>query len=154
MREITDHKIAGLNDALNITVLDEPGHGGACHEYRIAWYPMNEGPDTVGENDKRIRFQNGPIKEHGVNGITQEALLAIVLDRLRCFQAGPYACTENGEAALFVQAALETLQKRTAARLARGVEGTSAPTPNDPLAPNEHPMGCRCWECCPKLSDV
>jgi hypothetical protein len=152
MREITDHKIAGLT----ITVLDEPGHGGASHQYQIAALQ----PDgfvnlqAAGGGLTNISFQNGPIKEHGVNGITQEALLAIVLDRLRCFQAGPYACTENGEAALFVQAALETLQKRTAARLARGVEGTSAPTPNDPLAPNEHPMGCRCWECCPKLSDV
>lgn len=36
MRTITDHKLAGLNDALEIKVLDEPGHGGACHRYNIS----------------------------------------------------------------------------------------------------------------------
>jgi len=43
----------------------------------------------------RIPFQNGPVKEHGVNGVTEAQLLAIVLDRLRAFNAGPYACREN-----------------------------------------------------------
>ena len=35
MRTVTDHKLNGLNDALEITVLDEPGQGGACHAYAI-----------------------------------------------------------------------------------------------------------------------
>jgi hypothetical protein len=33
-------------------------------------------------------FQNGPIAEVGVNGVTHEVLLAIVADRLRSFQKG------------------------------------------------------------------
>lgn len=122
MREITDHKLAGLNDALEINVLDKPGHGGACHEYEIRW-------DQDDENDIErrmvIAFQNGPIKEHGVNGISGEALLAINIDRLRCFQAGPYASADNQEALGHCESALAALQKRTRERLARGVEGTS-----------------------------
>jgi hypothetical protein len=72
----------------------------------------------------RISFQNGPIAEAGVNGLTQEALLAIVADRLRSFQAGPYACPENGDALAAVEEAMACLHSRTKARMARGVEGT------------------------------
>lgn len=127
IRTITDHKLNGLNDALEITVLDEPGQGGACHEYAIDLGPRtNEAEnETVGHGSCRIHFQNGPIKEAGVNGISGEALLAIVIDRLRCFQAGPYASNENMHALVHATQCLEWLQKRTRDRLARGVEGTN-----------------------------
>ncbi|KVR99176.1 hypothetical protein WK29_30460 [Burkholderia vietnamiensis] len=69
-------------------------------------------------------FQNGPIAEAGVNGITQEVLLAIVADRLRSFQAGPYACRENALALTKIEEAQHWLQQRTIARMRRGVEGT------------------------------
>jgi hypothetical protein len=128
MRTITDHKLNGLNDALEITVLDEPGQGGACHEYAIDLGPRTteNANETVGRGSCRIHFQNGPIQEFGVNGISGEALLAIVIDRLRCFQAGPYACDDNREALERIEGGLAWLQKRTKNRLARGVEGTSA----------------------------
>lgn len=114
MRQITSHIVNPVNDKLKITVRDEPGAGGANHEYEIAL------PDGSGV---RIGFQNGPINEHGVNGITQEALLAIVADRLEAFQAGPFACTENLNALAHVHDAMTWLQSRTKARMARGVEG-------------------------------
>jgi len=126
MRKITDHKVAGLNDELHITVVDEPGHGGACHVYSIA-YGFNPGTDIGGSQEKcRIEFQNGPIKETAANGISQEALLAVVIDRLRSFQAGPFACRENALALTACEEALMWLQKRTRDRIARGVEGTSS----------------------------
>lgn len=125
MRTITDHKLNGLNDALEINVLDEPGQGGANHEYEISFYPT-EGDHQYAEPQKvRISFQNGPIKEAGVNGISGEALLAIVIDRLRSFQAGPYASNDNMHALVHATQCLEWLQKRTRDRLARGVEGTN-----------------------------
>lgn len=71
-----------------------------------------------------IRFQAGPIKEAGVNGVTGEALIAIQIDRLRSFQAGPYACRENAIALTHLETAQMWLQKRTRERQARGVEGT------------------------------
>ena len=73
-----------------------------------------------------IHFQEGPINEHGVNGVTQEALLAVVIDRLRSFQFGEYSCRENAVALTKLEEGLMWLQKRTRDRLARGVEGTSA----------------------------
>lgn len=133
MRTITDHKLNGLNDALEIAVVDEPGQGGACHRYDITGFdtggnPAKAGPDGYHTSFSRsiILFQNGPIQEAGVNGISGEALLAIVIDRLRSFQAGPYSCRENAVALTNCEQALMWLQKRTRDRMARGVEGTNA----------------------------
>ena len=125
-REITSHRVNGLNEALLINVLDQPGQGNACHEYQII-------RDTHGNGDEydqvelcNIKFQNGPILEAGVNGISGEALLAIVEDRLIGFQSGQFACRENAIALTKIQEAMMWLHKRTRDRMARGVEGTSA----------------------------
>lgn len=125
-RELTSHKVNGLNEALDINVLDEPGAGGANHHYCI--YRPN---DTCNQELNaslafHVHFQNGPIAEAGVNGISQEALLAVVEDRLKCFQAGPYACRENALALTHIQEAMHWLHHRTRERMQRGVEGTSA----------------------------
>lgn len=131
MRSITDHRVNPANDKLSIVVTDEPGAGGANHAYLVSGYddkgnasvraadaPVPTGSSTL------ILFQNGPIAEAGVNGLTQEVLLAIVADRLRSFQAGPYACRENALALTKIEEAQHWLHHRTLARMARGVEGT------------------------------
>ena len=123
MREITTHVVNPANEKLKITVTDEPGAGGANHEYEVSGF---SGPGIpLGSGYVKISFQNGPINEHGVNGITQEALLAIVADRLHSFQSGPFACEENGKALMNVLEAQEALLSRTRKRMARGVEGRS-----------------------------
>ncbi len=102
-REITTHKVNGCNDALKIEVRDEPGSGGANHVYDIT-------PTAGNARGIRIEFQNGPLKETDFpNGITHEVLLAIVADRLKCFQAGPYACEENYNALQAVEEAMRWL---------------------------------------------
>ena len=112
IRTLTDHKLNGLNDALSIFVCDEPGQGNACHQYSISW---GDPEDRTGHAtaSTRIHFQNGPIQEHGVNGISQEALLAILIDRLRGFQSGQYSCRDNAIALTHLEEALMWLQKRT-----------------------------------------
>jgi hypothetical protein len=120
MRTVNDHKVGnGAADVLDIRVMDEPGAGGACHSYAVVW-----GPEFVkAPAECRIDFQNGPIKEAGVNGVTQEALLAIVIDRLRSFQDGPFKCRDNAVALTHCEEALMWLHRRTRDRIARGVEG-------------------------------
>jgi hypothetical protein len=120
MRTITTHTVKGLNEAITITVLDEPGAGGACHQYHL--HIPRDGLDLLHWD---LHFQEGPIAEAGANGVSNEALLAVVRDRLACFQAGPYACQENAEALDAVIMAMDWLHMRTEARLRRGVEGTS-----------------------------
>lgn len=118
-RRLTGHIVNPANDQIVIEVLDEPGSGGACHNYRC----------RVTTKDGYVlsflvAFQNGPIAEVGVNGLTHEVLLAILVDRLEYFQKGPYACRENALALTKIQEAQMWLQKRTRDRMARGVEGT------------------------------
>lgn len=118
MRTIEYHKINPTNDTLDVIVADAPGHGGASHVYRV------EHSNSVGHNPLlEISFQNGPIAEHGVNGVTQEILLAVVIDRLRSFQAGPFSSRENALALTKCEEALHWLQQRTLDRMRRGVEG-------------------------------
>jgi hypothetical protein len=58
-----------------------------------------------------------------LEGVTQEALLAIVMDRLQSFQRGPFACRENALALTKIEEAQHWLFSRTLARMQRGVEG-------------------------------
>jgi hypothetical protein len=127
VRELTSHKVNVLNEALKVRVMDEPGSGGACHQYLISTpnKPLRSELSSPAVNCE-IEFQNGPIGEFGVNGISQEALLAILEDRLVGFQSGPYATADNAEALEHIRAAMECLHRRTKARVARGVEGTHA----------------------------
>lgn len=134
MRTIHDHDVNPVNAQLEIDVLDlsNPKGGGACHLYQISGFNTASNPSDPfvsrqgkPSNYTTILFQNGPIQEFGVNGITHEALLAIVADRLRSFQGGLYACKENACALTHIEEAMQWLHSRTLARLRRGVEGTT-----------------------------
>lgn len=120
MRTVDYHRINPANDKLIVQVADEPGAGGANHEYDILYLDGDDGFVT------HIGFQNGPIAEVGINGVTQEVLLAIVIDRLRSFQSGPFSCRENALALTKCEEALHWLQQRTLDRMRRGVEGKTA----------------------------
>lgn len=136
---ITDHKVNGLNEALRIEVEadDNPSPGGANHTY----YIDRIHPDGGVELFTTLHFQNGPIfKPEDINGITNEAVLAVLIHRMRGFQyqrkedgsfdftkPGKFACRENAIALTHMEEALMWLQKRTRDRTARGVEGTLKP---------------------------
>ncbi|WP_206460418.1 ABC transporter ATPase [Anaerovorax sp. IOR16] len=72
-----------------------------------------------------IHFQEGPIKENGVNGVCNEDLIAMVICRLEHFQKSEYACRDNAIAITKLEEALLWLRKRTIGRENRNVEGTS-----------------------------
>lgn len=77
-----------------------------------------------------INFQSGPVKEVGVNGVQNEDLLEILIDRLEYLQAeknGMFACKENKMALLNLKDADKWQKARTAKRVSRGVEGTNKP---------------------------
>jgi hypothetical protein len=131
-RKLDGHALT-RDERLVISVTDEPGAGGANHRYEVAGYNALNNPSFLASHvhvDPGTRllilFQNGPVRENGVNGVTQEVLLEIVADRLRSFQAGEYACRENALALTKIEEAMHWLQARTMARMRRGIEGTSA----------------------------
>lgn len=125
-RELHDHKVNPANEKLSVTALDAPGDGGACHLYHISGFTAARNPSASDRYSLEVEllFQNGPIPEVGVNGITHEALLAVLIDRLRGFQAGPFGCRENALALTKLEEAMHWLHHRTRGRMARGVEGT------------------------------
>lgn len=71
-----------------------------------------------------VHFQEGPIKEHGVNGVCNEDLIAMVICRLEHFQKSEYACRDNAVAITKLEEAMLWLRKRTIGRENRGVECT------------------------------
>ena len=71
-----------------------------------------------------IHFQEGAIKECGVNGVCNEDLINMVIERLEGFQNSEFKCRENALAITKLEEALLWLRKRTMSREQRGVEGT------------------------------
>ena len=80
--------------------------------------------DTESDILAEINFQEGPIKECGVNGVCNEDLINMVIERLESFQNTDFKCRENAIAITKLEEALLWLRKRTMAREQRGVEGT------------------------------
>ena len=115
----------GSAHSTTVWVMDDVGPGGAHHRYEIT--PSAAAPTVLEVMIPiSVQFQYGPVGEAGVNGGHHEDLLAIVIHRLQCFQAGPYACHDNALALTYLKIALQCLNHRTADRERRGVEGTSA----------------------------
>lgn len=105
------------------TVLHEDKHDmeyNAPHHFKVYADKGQQVPYLVGE----INFQEGPIKEAGVNGVMNEDLIAMVITRLEHFNRTDFGCRENSMAITKLEEALLWLRKRTIGREQRGVEGT------------------------------
>jgi hypothetical protein len=123
IRELTGHKVNGLNSKIDIGVLDPPGAGGASCRYVV--FVPNDGfnQELNASVVQYLTFHSGPVEGGPQGPITHEVLLAILEDRLVGMQAGPYACDDNAEALDHLRCVIECLHRRTKKRLARGVEG-------------------------------
>jgi hypothetical protein len=76
----------------------------------------------AGNSASSIQFQLGGVVDNGVNGITNEALLAILIHRTKLLDE-KFGCDENKRAIQHMEEALVNLEVRTARRMIRGVEG-------------------------------
>ena len=117
MRTITH----GTTEHTIVKAIDDRGVGNGNHKYSIEKSATSSRPVVLQE----VLFQHGPVKENAINGIFNEDLLVIVIDRLEGFQSGDYNCRENAIAKTKIEEALMWLRKRTDDRKRRGVEGTS-----------------------------
>lgn len=118
--ELTDR--IQTEDQLNqIKYWDVEGPGGGRHTYEIS----RMGEDGLGEQITILHFQEGPRNDpESLPGILEPELLEIVRHRLKCFQAGPYACPENAAALGKIEEALEWMKQRVENRKKRNVFGT------------------------------
>lgn len=116
-RRIIDTHVASIVDEkLEVAAVGPAGPGGAHFLYSISGAPV----------ECKLAFHTGD-PSLGVTGITNESLLAIVIDRLRGFDEGPFRSRENSMALTKLQEGLLWLQCRTRERRARGVEGAHTP---------------------------
>lgn len=75
-----------------------------------------------GTRNTDIHFQHGAVAGNGVNGLTNEALLAILIHRTKILDV-KFPCDENKRAIQHMEEALVNFEVRTARRMVRGVEG-------------------------------
>src|SRR5206468_2523547 len=113
----------GLNELLEIES-DEPDQSGAAHRFTISRrHPPGFLPDVV-HDVARIQFQKGPRHEaQSISGVTEAAVIAVLIDRIQGFQKGPFACRENALALTKLQEALFWTRHRADERAQRGVLG-------------------------------
>ena len=116
-RELVSHRVGLLGQSIRVLAIGDPG-ATANRSYAIEYSSQVGGLVGMG-----LDFQSGDPAE-GINGISNEALLAIVEDRLAGFKKGPFSCRENAIALTKIQEAMMWLQRRTREREMRGVEGT------------------------------
>lgn len=109
-----------------VFAVDSAGPGGANHNYAIV--PVINDIETERElwnQAAYIQFQCGPRKDpDATHGVLDCDLLETVRDRLKAFQAGPYASEYNAQALVHVEEALMWLNRRVEDRIEREVLGT------------------------------
>lgn len=111
---VTGHESHRDGDVNHSVTVARVGDG--CQTYEVCY----RGPDT--QHVRTLNFAGA-----GQPGLTNEALLAVVADRLERFQAGPLACPENEAALASVRNALAALHDRTRRRVDQKVEGRAEP---------------------------
>jgi len=140
----THHDGCGLTELCAVAVEDNPHPvNGAHHEYNLrriigpddAIDPRD--PDIDPLTDELlgigpslpagyVRFQRGPRNEpDSTPGTLDGALLAILIHRYECFQAGPFACSENAYVLAHLTKALDAIKSRARERATRNVLGTN-----------------------------
>lgn len=104
-------------DHNGVSVLHTSEYGNSGHDYLVG-----RGENSAFHIMADISFQNGAVKANGVNGITSEALLAILIHRTEALNER-FSCKENEEAIACLKGALNAFESRTKGRIDRGVEG-------------------------------
>ena len=108
---IDTHHVEGYDYNINIKAVPVERYGLPSYTYQLtkdyadkSWY----------QYIKELSFQVGDPKVYGVNGVTNEALLAIMIHRLQGFQNNSSTnCSENQEAINHMELAMEALNSRT-----------------------------------------
>lgn len=103
-----------------------------CHTYEMKTFmDVEKGHENCVKSDHIQRIHFYEMREDGeqIDGVTNEEVLRVLIDRLKflndVWQGGKFYCRENSLTITKLEEALMWLEKRTADRVARNVEGTN-----------------------------
>lgn len=128
VEEFLGHAKADLDPAAVELVMNGEQVEGVTAYARGNYYKISanaESADYVEPFDIHLHFQDGPTVSEGVNGLTNEALLNVLIHRTKILDS-QFPSEHNKQAIAALESALAALNARTADRLARGVEGLNA----------------------------
>ncbi len=111
--ELKREPVDPIDAQLTITVVDEPGAGGANQQYIIEGFDTATNPSGDPDNayqGTELLFQRGPAP---ACGLTMEALTEVIIHRLNGFQSGPFPHPQNAIALEHYEKALAALHTRT-----------------------------------------
>jgi len=111
IRREVDHKIPV--ETLTVEAVGPRNKGGSPTRYEILTPDKEEVVLT-------LDFQSQPTHE-GWNGVTNEALLAVLIDRMEGFVEGPFSCDENEDILGGLVVAQDAAKRRFEDRVERGV---------------------------------
>lgn len=107
------------NNGLHVTHCEYTSDGMGGHDELVAgcFYDV-----MIGNRKVAVDFQHKTVSEDGVNGLTNEALLSILIHRTKTLD-DKFPCNENKQAIEYMENALNAFESRTRDRVKRGVEG-------------------------------
>jgi len=115
----TIQKRENLNE---VHVKGDIGNGGAYHHY-VVFHGLDKDRD---ETRTDIKFQKGPRNfDCSTGGVLDTDLLEIVRHRLKCFQEGEFATSENARALMHLEEAFLWMNKSVEERIESNVHGTN-----------------------------
>lgn len=113
MRTLTAHQVNDQNRHLTITAAELP-KGMVPNSYRIVISSLDQEAESITEVSRILQFQRGPIEE-GINGnVTDEALLAILADRLEHRTDEGYQ--ESHNIAVYLRTLIDKFKRRAEQR--------------------------------------
>ena len=121
MSDITTHHDGhGVNESIIISRFDE-GPGSAPHAYSCSIATVH---NNLRYMAAQIQFQKVPVNDpDSTPGVTEIAILAIVLDRLISLQGSESGCRDNFIAITHIEHAISALKDMEDKRAAREVDG-------------------------------
>ncbi|HET7638446.1 MAG TPA: hypothetical protein VFK47_06850, partial [Ktedonobacteraceae bacterium] len=72
--------------------------------------------------ESELVFQDGPVAEYGLNGVTNEEVIEVLIERLNALNQEPFDCYENDMAVSCLKESLIWLNHRAKKR--EGIKGT------------------------------
>ena len=103
-----------------------PQWGDLPREIQGAWRAVADALEPA-RDYLRIVWQDGPVREVGVNGVQADEVLEEVAAYLRSVNVEPHNNRHTSLAITDIESAQNWLARRTREREERGVEGTSEP---------------------------